>query len=276
MKIVQSWLQQYIAFKIPPEKLADRLTMLGLEFESIERLGEKYNGFVVGEVLECARHPNADKLSVCRVNTGKEVLQIVCGAANVEAGQKVPVGRIGATVPRNQHDPSGKAFTLSQVKIRGVDSFGMICSEYELDLGQDAEGILVLGSSAKVGQAFAAYLGMDDVVYDIEITPNRPDWMSHIGVAREIGVLMGKQPRLPAACGRLVSAQRSSALGAERGRRRSKCPALRVYSKRVKTRSPRPAWRVTLQDPIGLIDSSDPTGGASRITRSCAGCRSPR
>jgi phenylalanyl-tRNA synthetase beta chain len=197
MRIVQSWLRQYTDFRFSPEDLAESLTMLGLEFERIERPGKKYEGFVVGEVLDVQRHPKADRLTVCRVRTGKETLQIVCGAPNVAPGQKVPVGLVGATVPRNQHDPSGKPFVLSQVTLRSVESSGMICSAYELDLGKDAEGILVLDTKAKVGQPLAAFLGMDDVVYDVEITPNRPDWLSHIGIAREIAVLTGKQPRLP-------------------------------------------------------------------------------
>ncbi len=171
--------------------------MLGLEFERWEDLGKKFDGFVVGRVEECSKHPNADRLSVCRVNVGNDVLQIVCGAPNVAAGQKVPVGRVGATVPKDMHDPSGKPFVLREVKIRGVESFGMICSEAELDLGGDADGIMVLDADAKVGRALADYFGMNDVAFDVEITPNRPDWLSHIGVAREIGVLVGKIPSLP-------------------------------------------------------------------------------
>ncbi len=197
MRIVQSWLKEYTDVPLAPQELADRLTMLGLEFEAITNPGDKYKGFVVGEVLEAQRHPNADRLTVCRVNTGKEQLQIVCGAPNVAAGQKVPVGLVGATVPRNQHDPNGPPFVLQQVKLRGVESSGMICSAFELDLGKDADGILVLDPKAKVGQPLAKYLGVDDVVYDIEITPNRPDWLSHFGFAREVRVLTGKPVTLP-------------------------------------------------------------------------------
>ncbi len=197
MRISQNWLQQYIKFKLSPEVLADKLTMLGLEVEGFERPADKYERFVVGKVLEVSRHPNADKLSVCKVDTGKEALQIVCGAPNVAAGQKVAVGLSGAVVPKNQHDPNGKPFTLSQVKLRGVDSFGMICSAYELDLGEDKDGILILEPGARVGQPLAAYLGLNDVVYEIGITPNRPDLLSHFGVAREVGVLVNKKPQLP-------------------------------------------------------------------------------
>jgi phenylalanyl-tRNA synthetase beta chain len=197
MKLSHNWLQHYIKFKFTPEELSEKLTMLGLEVESYEHLGEKYNGFVVGKVLEVQKHPNADKLSVCRVDVGKEQLQIVCGAPNVAAGQKVAVGLAGAVVPKNQHDPHGKPFTLSNAKLRGVDSFGMICSEYELDLGSDKDGILVLDSTAKTGQQLSTYLGLDDIAYEIGVTPNRPDLLSHFGVAREIGILVGKHPTLP-------------------------------------------------------------------------------
>lgn len=198
MKLSHSWLQKYIAFDFTPEELSEKLTMLGLEVENFERLGDKYTGFVVGKVTEATKHPNADKLTVCSVDVGKERLQIVCGAPNVAVGQKVAVGLPGAVVPRNQHDPKGGPFVLARVSIRGVESHGMICSEYELDLGPDKDGILVLDGKARVGQALARHLGLDDIVYEIGITPNRPDLLSHFGVAREIGILTGKPPKLPA------------------------------------------------------------------------------
>lgn len=197
MHIVQRWLQQYTEVRLSPEEITERLTMIGLEFESFGNPGDRYRGFVVGEVLDVQRHPKADRLTVCRVAVGKETLQIVCGAPNVAAGQKVPVGLVGATIPHNQHDPSGKPFVLSRVSLRGVESSGMICSALELDLGKDAEGILVLDPDAKVGQPLAEYLGLDDVVYDVEITPNRPDCLSHIGFARELSVLTGKPVKTP-------------------------------------------------------------------------------
>lgn len=197
MNISHKWLKQYIKLTLPPEVLEDRLSMLGLEIESVTRPGSRYAGFVVGEVTTVSPHPNADRLTICQVDIGEEVVQIVCGAPNVAEGQKVAVGLQGATVPRNQHDPQGEPFQLSRATIRGVESHGMICSEYELDLGKDKDGILVLDPQAKVGTPLASYLGMDDVIYDVEITPNRPDWLSHFGVAREIGVLTGKPPSLP-------------------------------------------------------------------------------
>ena len=197
MRILERWLKQYGDFSIDPHELAERLTMLGLEFESVQRLDTRYNGFVVGEVLTKEKHPRADRLSVCTVGTGRETLQVVCGAPNVAPGQKVVVGLVGATVPRNQHDPSGAPFVLSRVAIRGVESSGMICSESELDMGKDSAGIMVLDRDAKPGETLASYFGLDDVAFDLEITPNRPDWLSHMGVAREIAVLTGTLPRLP-------------------------------------------------------------------------------
>jgi phenylalanyl-tRNA synthetase beta chain len=171
--------------------------MVGLEVESIDRPGDKYANFVVGKVLEVSKHPNADKLSLCRVNVGKETLQIVCGAPNVAAGQTVAVGLAGAVVPKNQHDPAGKPFTLSHAKVRGQDSFGMICSAYELDLGDDKNGIMLLNGPVPPGTPLSAFLGLDDTVMEVGITPNRPDAMSHVGIAREIAAIAGKRLTLP-------------------------------------------------------------------------------
>ena len=197
MRISLEWLKQYISISLSAEELAERLTMVGLEVESVEHLGEKYDRFAVGEVLEVRKHPQADRLTVCTVNVGLEHLQIVCGAPNVAAGQKVAVGLAGATIPRNQHDSDGKPFTLAHVKLRGVDSHGMICSAYELDLGDDHEGILILEAGAKAGTPLASYLGMDDTVFEIGVTPNRPDAMSHIGVARDVGAFTNRKLKIP-------------------------------------------------------------------------------
>ncbi|MEK6756068.1 MAG: phenylalanine--tRNA ligase subunit beta [Bacteroidota bacterium] len=197
MKISHNWLNDYTRIPLKPADLAERLSMIGLEVEGFEDLAKKYEKFVVGEVVEKLKHPNADKLTLCKVNVGKETLEIVCGAPNVAAGQKVAVALVGATIPHNQHDPDGSPFLLERAYIRGVESHGMICSEFELGLGDDAEGIMVLDSTARVGTPFARYLGDSDIIYDMEITANRGDWMSHIGIAREIRVVTGKQAALP-------------------------------------------------------------------------------
>jgi phenylalanyl-tRNA synthetase beta chain len=197
MKISHNWLKEYTPIPLKPAQLAERLSMLGLEVEGLEDLAGRYEKFVVGEVLEKLKHPNADKLTLCKVNIGKETLEIVCGAPNVAAGQKVAVALVGATIPHDQHDPEGKPFVLERAKIRGVESNGMICSEFELGLGEDADGIMVLDESSKVGTPLAKHLGASDVIYDLEITANRGDWLSHIGVAREIQAITGKKAALP-------------------------------------------------------------------------------
>ncbi|HEY5615424.1 MAG TPA: phenylalanine--tRNA ligase subunit beta [Bacteroidota bacterium] len=197
MRISHQWLKELIDFKLTPEQLADELSMLGLEVASYDDLSRTYDKFIVGQVLERAKHPNADRLTLCKVATGATTLDIVCGAPNVEAGQKVIVALVGATIPHNQHDPDGKPFVLERASIRGVESNGMICSAYELGIGGDADGILVITDKVKVGTPLAKYLGITDIVYEIEITANRGDWLSHFGVAREIGALIGKRMRPP-------------------------------------------------------------------------------
>ena len=197
MKVTLNWLKQYVDFDWPPEELRERLTMLGLEVESMQKLGGEFEGVVVAQVITRDKHPNADKLSLCRVNDGKGERQIVCGAQNFKAGDKVPLILPGASLPLKPGDK--EPFTIKVGKIRGVESHGMMCSPKELGLADDAEGLLILPTDAKVGQPFAEHLGRSagDVVYDLEITPNRPDWNSVIGIAREISALTGNPLRLP-------------------------------------------------------------------------------
>ena len=197
MKVSQNWLKKYINFKFTPAQFTEKLSMLGLEVEAFEDLAKKYENFIVGEVVERLKHPNADRLSICKVNIGHALQEVVCGAPNVAAGQKVVVALLGAVIPHNQHDPEGKPFVIERVRVRGVESNGMICSEHELGFGKDASGILVLDEKAKVGTPLARYLGKTDVTYEIGITPNRADCLSHIGVARELGVLVNKKLHEP-------------------------------------------------------------------------------
>lgn len=193
MLISQQWLKELVDFTCSPEELERILTMLGLEVEKIERPGEKLKGFVVGEVLTKEKHPNADKLSVCTVAVGGGVENtIVCGAPNVAAGQKVPIALSGAIVPNG-------GFTIEKRKLRGVESNGMICSTSELGLSDEADGIWELPADAPVGESLAAYLGMDDVLYEISITPNRADCLSHLGIAREIAAYFNVPLRKPVA-----------------------------------------------------------------------------
>ncbi len=194
MKISRRWLEQFVDLSgISDGDIASRLTMLGIEIESFENLSEKYKGFVIGSVLEVEKHPNADRLSLCKVDVGTEVKSIVCGAPNVAAGQKVPVGLIGAFVPHNQHDPDGKPFELTRVKIRGVESEGMICSANELNLGEDKSGIMVFENDAVTGNPLAEHLGLGDTIFEVSITPNRADCLSHLGIARELASAFAKK-----------------------------------------------------------------------------------
>jgi phenylalanyl-tRNA synthetase beta chain len=197
MKVTLNWLKQYVDFDWSPEELRERLTMLGLEVEGMQKLGGEFDGVVVAQVITRDKHPNADKLSLCRVADGKGERQIVCGAQNFKAGDKVPLILPGASLPPKPGEK--EPFTIKVGKIRGVESHGMLCSPKELGLAEDAEGLLILPAEAKVGQPFAEHLGRasGDVVYDLEITPNRPDLNSVVGIAREISAITGNPLKLP-------------------------------------------------------------------------------
>ncbi|MFH1008420.1 MAG: phenylalanine--tRNA ligase subunit beta [Candidatus Latescibacterota bacterium] len=189
MKVTYHWLKEFVDFDLNPSDLADVLTMAGLEVAAIEDLGAPYSGCVVGRVLEKISHPNADRLSVCRVDVGEKVVTVVCGAPNVAEGQHVAVALVGTEL-------SGK-LVIKEAMIRGVASSGMICSEVELGLGEDASGILVLSDETKVGAPLSVALGLDEVVFELELTPNRPDCLGVMGVAREIGAVTGNSLRVP-------------------------------------------------------------------------------
>lgn len=195
MKITFQWLKEYVDFDGSPEDLAERLTMLGLEVERLDRVGGGFEGIVVAEILSKNPHPNADRLSLCQVKDGKGNRQIVCGANNFEAGDKVPLILPGARLP--SADGDGKIIKTG--KIRGIESRGMLCSGQELGMSDDAEGLMILDSRAQIGQSFAEYLGLPsaDFVYDIEVTPNRSDWNSVIGIAREIAALTNSPLKIP-------------------------------------------------------------------------------
>jgi len=197
MKVTLNWLKQYVDFNWSPEELTERLTMLGLEVEGVQKISAEFEGIVVAQVITRDKHPNADKLSLCRVNDGTGERQIVCGAQNFKAGDKVPLILPGASLPLKAGEK--EPFTIKVGKIRGVESQGMMCSPQELGLPDQVDGLLILREDAKVGQPFAEYLGRSgsDVVYDLEVTPNRPDLNSVIGIAREIAALTGNALRIP-------------------------------------------------------------------------------
>jgi len=203
MKVTLNWLKQYVDFNWSPEELTERLTMLGLEVEGVQKISAAFEGIIVAQVITRDKHPNADKLSVCRVNDGNGERQIVCGAQNFKAGDKVPLILPGASLPMKPGDK--EPFTIKVGKIRSVESHGMLCSHEELGLDPEAighkkeDGLLILREDAQVGQPFAEYLGRSgsDVVYDLEVTPNRPDLNSVIGIAREIAALTGNELKIP-------------------------------------------------------------------------------
>lgn len=186
MKIAYSWLKDYVRTDLPVDEIAKILTETGLEVDGVEKLESVKGGLegvVVGEVLSCEKHPDADKLKVTRVSIGGEPLQIVCGAPNVAAGQKVVVATVGCTL----YPKPDEAFKIKASKIRGVESNGMLCAEDELGLGESHAGILVLQEDTPVGLPAAQYFELeDDYIIEIGLTPNRADAMGHIGVARDL------------------------------------------------------------------------------------------
>jgi phenylalanyl-tRNA synthetase beta chain len=192
MKVSLKWLRDYVDIKLAPKELTEKLTMAGLEVKSIETTGGTWDNVVIGEVIALNPHPNADRLKLATVNLGTEQVITVCGAPNISLGQKVTFARIGARLT----DPhTGEAVVLKPAKIRGVASEGMVCSEKELGISESHEGILVLPPEAPIGVPLGAYLG--DVILDLDITPNRPDCLSVMGIAREIAALTGESLRLP-------------------------------------------------------------------------------
>ena len=187
MTISYNWLSEYLPEKIEAEKLSKILTAIGLEVESMEPYEEVkggLKGLVIGEVITCEKHPDADKLSLTTVNIGTvEALQIVCGAPNVAVGQKVVVAIIGSTIYPSTSEP----LMMKKAKIRGAESHGMICAEDEIGLGQSHAGIMVLSADAKVGTPAAEYFNTyNDIIFEIGLTPNRMDAMSHLGVAKDV------------------------------------------------------------------------------------------
>jgi phenylalanyl-tRNA synthetase beta chain len=187
MKFTLSWLKEHLATDASGGDIVERMTMTGLEVESVEDAGEKLKAFTVARVVSAAKHPNADKLQVCQVETKDGMKEIVCGAANARAGLVTVYAPIGAYIP-------GTGITLEARPVRGVISNGMLCSGAELELDTDADGIFELDDGLKVGTPLAEALGLSDPVIDIEVTPNRPDWLGVVGIARDLAAAgVGKQ-----------------------------------------------------------------------------------
>lgn len=189
MKLSYNWLKEFIELPLDPHQTAEKLTLIGLEEEETYQFGSTLNGVIVGEVLETKQHPNADRLKICNVDLGNEVVQIVCGAPNVAEHQKVPVATVGTTLPIKLAD--GTFLTLKKAKLRGEESHGMICAEDELGLGKDHDGIMILDPSVKVGTPISEIYDLyTDTIIDIAVTPNRPDATGHLGVARDLSAAL--------------------------------------------------------------------------------------
>ncbi|MEI7534286.1 MAG: phenylalanine--tRNA ligase subunit beta [Verrucomicrobiae bacterium] len=262
MKVTLNWLKQYVDFNWSPEELTERLTMLGLEVEGVQKISGAFDGIVVAQVITRDKHPNADKLSVCRVNDGTGERQIVCGAQNFKAGDKVPLILPGASLPLKAGDK--EPFTIKVGKIRGVESHGMLCSHEELGLDPEAighkkeDGLLILREDAKVGQSFGEYLGRSgsDVVYDLEVTPNRPDLNSVIGIAREIAALTGnplREPEIKLATGGGKAAELISVRIEDSGI----CPRYTARVVKGVKVGPSPAWLRDTLEKVGIRSISN-------------------
>ena len=190
MLISLNWLKQYIDLDgIEINEMENALTMIGQEVEKIEVLGENLENVVTAQIIEKEMHPDSDHLTICKVDNGKEILQIICGAPNHKAGDKVVLAQVGAKL--------APGFVIKKGKIRGVESNGMLCSEEELNIGKDSSGIMILPEDTPVGVPMKEYLGINDTVFELEITPNRPDCLSHIGIARELGAYYNKEVKYP-------------------------------------------------------------------------------
>jgi phenylalanyl-tRNA synthetase beta chain len=263
MKVTLNWLKQYVDFNWSPEELAERLTMLGLEVEGVHKVAGEFDGIVVAQVITRDKHPNADKLSVCRVNDGAGERQIVCGAQNFKAGDKVPLILPGASLPLKAGET--QPFTIKVGKIRSVESHGMMCSHEELGLDPEKighkkeDGLLILREDAKVGQPFAEYLGRSggDVVYDLETTPNRPDWNSVIGIAREIAALTGNPLKLPALPALISQPSTINSLVAVRLDAPDLCPRYTARVIRGVKVGPSPEWLRSTLEKVGIRSISN-------------------
>ncbi|KPK57247.1 MAG: hypothetical protein AMJ59_19940 [Gammaproteobacteria bacterium SG8_31] len=190
MKIVESWLREWVDPDLDSKALEHQLTMLGLEVDGVDIEGKGLEGVIVAEVVDVEKHPDADRLSVCKVRAGGEdTIDVVCGAPNVTAGMKSPLAVPGVTLPNG--------IKLRKSKIRGVVSNGMLCSAIELGLGEESDGIIALADDAPVGMPLIEYLGLPDTVFDLDLTPNRGDCFSVLGVARDVAALTGSALKSP-------------------------------------------------------------------------------
>ena len=189
MKVTLNWLKEYVDFDLSADELSHRLTMVGLEVDAMEHHGDGLDSVIVARLADVSPHPDAERLTICKVETGSATIQVVCGAKNHKTGDLVALAQVGTVLPGD--------FKIKKSKIRNQESFGMLCSTKELGLGGDAEGIMILPSDLPIGRPVFEVLGMKDVMYEIGLTPNRSDCLSVVGVAREVSAMVGKPLHLP-------------------------------------------------------------------------------
>lgn len=244
MLISLDWLKQYVEIKEDVKDLEKALTMIGQEVEGIEVQGKDLNNVVIGKIIEFAKHPEAEKLTLLKVSIGEEkILQIVCGAPNHKLGDKVVVAKIGAVLPGD--------FKIKKSKIRGVESEGMLCSEVELGLGKDGDGIIILPEEAEIGLEYSEFLELNDVIFELEITPNRPDCLSHIGIAREVAAYYRRNVRYPSSNVNEVMENIENIMSAK-VENKEKCPVyMGRYIKNVKVQES-PEWLKKRINAMGL------------------------
>lgn len=257
MKISHNWLQEFVEVRLSPSELSDALNMLGIEVEGYEDRRAMFKGFVIARVETKEKHPKADKLSVCTVFDGTETRTVVCGATNVDAGQTIVLAKPGATVPRD-------GFQIGVRALRGVESHGMICSKAELMLPEDIDGIWVLDPSLPLGAPAGEALGLCDVIYEMSITPNRADALSHLGIARVIAAYQGTAIRMPVPTVRedaveieIASANANANANADstvtvQVKDTSACPRYLAREVRSVTAGPSPLWLQQRLESVGL------------------------
>ena len=243
MKFSESWLRTLVDPKLSSEELSHLLTMAGLEVEELDPVAPQFNDVVVAHVLEVSKHPDADRLNICKVDTGRgEPTTIVCGAPNVAVGLSVPCALPGAKLPGD--------FIIKIAKVRGIESSGMLCSAKELGIAEEASGLLILPIEAPIGQSIRQYLDLDDHIFELKLTPNRADCLSLTGIAREVGAITGAKVNLPEVLAVLPStaAQRNVVLDAP-----TACP---IYLGRVlsglNAKAATPEWMIRRLERSGI------------------------
>ncbi|HEY7745073.1 MAG TPA: phenylalanine--tRNA ligase subunit beta [Desulfuromonadales bacterium] len=243
MIVTYNWLKEFVDFDFSPEDLSRRLTMAGLEVDAMEKFGEGLDSVIVAHLLAVDRHPDAERLTLCQVDTGSDTVQVVCGATNHRAGDLVALAQVGSVLPGD--------FKIKKSKIRGVESMGMLCSEKELGLAEESAGIMILPAGLILGQPVFAALGLKDVRFELGLTPNRPDCLSVVGVAREVSAMAGNPLRLPTAqvaeTGPAIASQTSITV-AEPGL----CPRYAARLIRGVNIGPSPDWLVSRLEAVGM------------------------